>query len=137
MRKPANASNKLPTWNCEAGQAEITVGSKFLLNCKGENVEWGAEGVAIYAKELDSVTNKASLNNLKILEVKNLSESGIEATVTSYLAGEYKEDGFFILTDGKTEVALQGVQFKVVSVLPPGQENKPYPAYPPWVMPIP
>ncbi len=130
--------SKLPIWNCQVeAPPQINVGTHFQINCSGEAVPLKTDQVMIYAKELDSQTQQASLNNLKILEVKNVNDHEIQAVATSYLVGKYEHDDFFVLTDGKNEVALQNLKFTVTSILQPNQENKPYPAYPPWAMSIP
>lgn len=134
----ADQKQSLPTWNCEIDvSGEITVGKKFQISCQGEAVPLKSDQLMIYAKELDPQTKHASLNNLKILEVIKSDEQQIKAIVTSYLTGKYETDGFFILSDGQQEVALNQLKFNVASVLPPNEKKDPYPAYPPWVIPVP
>lgn len=130
---------KIPVWNCQAEvSADVTVGQKFSLGCSGESVPLlKTDQVVIYTRELDPVTKHASLNNLKILEVQSIDDRHFQATVTSYLTGKYQDDNIFVLTDGTNEIALQNIKFNVASVMQKGQEQKPYPAYPPWIMPIP
>lgn len=96
----------------------INVGDPFTLNCQGEF------GQAFTSSVQTAFPDDANKYNLKILGVKSSSSSDAVFTVVSYKAGEFTNQGF-ILTDGVVTAKVEGLNWKVESVLE--KDAKPFP----------
>jgi hypothetical protein len=126
--------NRLPIWTCESTPPKgvdnleaLTVGQVFKVKCSGESVDWVDKEITI---EVGDSTSKTMI----LRPIKNLSQSSteVEWLVTSYVVGEHApmDEAFAISSNAK--VALQGLNFKVKSVITDEErqsgEAKPYPA---------
>ena len=128
-------------WQCqlnqvgtEAGQAgavltdkeQLTVGDQFVMTCQGPE----AAGIDPAASTLE--LPKEQQYAIKIL--KNLGMDSHKATfvATSYLVNPngHQFQNIF-LSDGKTRVALDGITFKIKSVITKENNPKGQP-FPPW-----
>lgn len=103
----------------------MNVGDPFTLNCQGEF------GQAFSANTQTVFPEDANKYNLKILGVKSASASDAVFTVVSYKAGEFTNQAF-ILTDGAVTAKVEGLNWKIESVLE--QDAKPFPPLGPLSM---
>lgn len=117
------------SWTCEvnAGEGELTVGQPFNVKCGGPEVP------GFNSQTMSLELAKAERFNLRILETKSASPTGVDLVVTSYVAGEVAPKNV-VLTDGVNRVELQGVHVQVKTVLKEGEEPKPFPSEPPVSM---
>lgn len=119
---------KSTKWECRAEVGEsLTVGDLFKLSCSGE------------ANQL--VKEKLSLRRpkdvpyaLKILKVESLTETSVELTATTYMAGEEATQvtGYGI-TDGVNTVEFENFSLATKTVISQEEnpEGKPFPAFGP------
>lgn len=133
-------------WNCTAhnpGPAGVavseldralTVGEPFVLVCEGDSV-------TLKADKLQIDLPKEQKYALKILKTQSVEGTKGIFTVTSYQVGDGEITGA-VLTDGTLRVALNGISFKVDSVINKEEnpEGKPYDpleplaiAWPTWI----
>lgn len=126
--------NRLPIWTCESSPPKgvdnleaLTVGQLFKIKCGGESVDWGDKDISI---EVGDSTSKTMI----LKPIKNLSQSAteIEWLVTSYVVGEHAPTDEAFAISSSAKVVLQGLNFKVKSVISDEErqsgEAKPYPA---------
>lgn len=124
---PKIAPSTATSWACQVSDLPsqgLTVGAPFVLKCAGEEVP-GFDSQAL-SLELP----KPDRYRLRILENRAANSSGVELVVTSYVPGDTNLQDV-ILTDGAHRVGLTGVQYTVMSVIPQGEQPKPFPPEPP------
>jgi hypothetical protein len=133
--------SEVTQWNCQTSVMEaigtplekitITVGQKFYLHCSGADV-------ALQKEALNFELEDAYQHVIKILEVRDLKSGAVDLVVTGYRVGEFNGKPV-VLGDSKSKVDLNGINFKVESVLKTaqGQKPEPYPAYGPFRLSIP
>ena len=115
-------------WKCQAEAAEsLTVGSIFKLSCSGEANQLVREKLSLRRpKEVPYA--------LKILKVESLSETSVDLTATTYMAGEQATPvtGYGI-TDGENTVEFESFSLATKSVISQEEnpEGKPFPAFGP------
>ncbi len=114
------------SWTCEVSDipGQLTVGAIFTLKCSGPEVP------GLNTQALSLSLPKLERYKLRILENRKSSTSAVELGVTSYVPGDTKLSDV-ILTDGANRISLSGVNYTVMSVIPEGEEAKPYAANPP------
>ncbi len=114
------------SWACEVSglPTNLTVGAIFTLKCAGAEVPGlNTQGLSLSLPKLERF-------KLRILENRKSTSSSVELGVTSYVPGDTKLNDV-VLTDGLNRISLSGVNFTVMSVIPEGEEAKPYAAFPP------
>ena len=124
-----------PAWTCEPLELAadgapgpvlskpLTVGDTFLLRCSGEAVDLDSAKLALKLP-------KPSEYALRLLEARSIESGAAVFVATSYQVGEHKLEGAE-LGDGSKSVRLDGLSFKVASVLNPQQQPPPQPFGPP------
>ncbi len=135
---PSESANA-PIWNCnleeapQAGAAKLdsfTVGSKYLLTCRGEPIaEWKAQPMIRFSKE----EQQYSLYPLKVV---TQSSDQIQLVVTGYRPGSYVGDDL-ILTDGTNTVKMSKIEWQVKSVLEGNTQAQMVPPFGPFQMGFP
>lgn len=116
---------------------ELTVGREFYLNCSGlmpkdlhlENLKIKDENGVQEKKSSDPMSGL----KLKILDSQLRDSSTIDIKMTSYLVGEHRFSNL-VLSDGSQEIELGPIEYKLASVLVPG--NKPQKFGPIGPMPL-
>lgn len=121
-------------WSCSTSDTpSITVGQKFSVFCNGplEEIDSGK----LEFKRSDA---KEEVPTLTLLNFISNGPSGHELVVTSYKVGEHKSEDVY-LSDGQNSIQVQGVNWKVTSVLSqnPLSPPEPFPAFPAWQMSYP
>lgn len=118
-----------PAWTCEPLELSadgapgpvlskpLTVGDTFLLRCSGESVDLDSAKLALKLP-------KPSEYALRLLEARSIESGSAVFVATSYQVGEHKLAGAE-LGDGTKSVRLDGLSFKVASVLNPQQQQPP------------
>ncbi len=104
----------------------LTVGEKFVLDCQGPEVA----GINASASTIE--LPKEQQYALRILKNLGMDSHKASFVATSYSVnpGGHQFQNLF-LSDGKSRIALDGIKFKVKSVIT--KENNPKnEAYPPW-----
>ena len=75
--------------------------------------------------------------SLFAVRTAKIEDKKIHLKVTSYKTGEYKNTHFTIIGGGGKSFLAEGLSWSTVSVLKPGVEMKPHPAYGPWAFSFP
>ena len=130
-------SQKTFQWQCRTEVGEtLTVGDLFKLTCQGEPVQ-------LVQEKLSLRRPKEFPYALKILKVDALTETSVELTATTYVAGEQAtEIAGYAITDGTNVVEFAKFNLATKTVIDQEQnpEGKPFPAigpmsaaYPLWI----
>lgn len=106
----------------------VTVGDPFTLSCQGNF------GAAFSAGTQIVPVDEKNKYTLKILNVKSATSSDATFTVTSYKAGDFKDQSF-IISDGLVNAKADGLAWSVQTVLQ--QDSKPFPPMGPMKMSYP
>lgn len=124
-----------PIWNCEITASEpgavLNVGSKMELSCRGDFID--LPQVNHLQIEFD---DKKDQYKLKILSVKTFDYKSAHMIVTSYLAGQHNDVKFYV-GDKNKGFRVEGLSWKVESVLNPEKQQEPFPAWGPFGMSMP
>lgn len=107
--------------------ATFTVGEIRLLTCKGDIP-------ALLPSVKTQFQDESKKYALHVLETVSIQNQEITLKVTGYQTGNYKSPVFW-LTDGQHSIIVEGLSWKIPSVLT--SETGPYPAYGPWKIKIP
>lgn len=126
-------------WKCELqglsaeGKSEalpesLTVGTKLLMTCDGPPAKLNAEKLKI-------VLDPKGLPPFKIIDVRELKETGASLVVAPWLVGEAKLKNP-TLTDESVTVGLGDLNLTIASVIDPAKnpENKPFPPLNPMTL---
>ncbi len=108
------------------GSETLTVGEPFMLTCQGPE----AAGIDVQASALE--LPKEQQYALRVLKNLGMDAHKVTFVVTSYSvnpSGHQFQNIF--LADGKTRIALDGITFKVKSVITKENNPKNQP-FPPW-----
>lgn len=106
----------------------VTVGDPFTLSCQGNF------GAGFSSTTQIVPVDEKNKYTLKILGVKSASPGDAQFTVTSYKAGDFK-DQVFIISDGLVNAKTDPLAWSVKSVLE--QDSKPFPPMGPMKMSYP
>ncbi len=117
-----------PSWNCTLEKiadgkdmTDLYVGDKFLATCVGSEVALSKDTLnVVNADKKDSFAKEFA-----VLEVKNLTPQNIQMVVASYKSGKFAS-GKLILTDGKNDILLDGLNYEIKTVLQPGAQPTPF-----------
>ena len=107
--------------------AAFTVGEIRLLTCKGDIP-------ALLPPLKTQFQDESKKYALHVLETVSIQEREITLKVTGYQTGNYNSPVFW-LTDGQHSIRVEGLSWKIPSVLT--SETGFYPAYGPWKIKVP
>ena len=107
--------------------ATFTVGEIRLLTCQGDIP-------ALFSSLKTQFQDESKKYALHVLETVSIRDQEITLKVTGYQTGDYKSPVFW-LTDGQHSINIEGLSWKIPSVLT--SETGPYPSYGPWKIKIP
>ena len=114
--------------NCHFQDSSVfTVGEIRLLSCT-------SNAFALSPPLKTNFQDESKKYALHILETVSIQEKEIILKVTGYKTGHYQSPVFWF-TDGQQSVLVEGLSWKIPSVLT--SETGPYPPYGPWKMKIP
>ncbi len=107
--------------------SSFTVGSVGLLVCRGD--------IPVLSPPLKvKFQDESKKYALHILETVSVQDQKIILKATGYKTGDYKSPVFW-LTDGQNNLKVEGLSWKIPSVLT--SETGPFPPYGPWKIPAP
>jgi hypothetical protein len=133
--RPHKALPVAAEWTCETAPfdektkspgpagpiGEITVGTRFVLSCKGP-------GADLMKDKLELVVDPEQIYSLRMLETLQLESGRVQMVVTSYTAAA---EPYVVrqiqLTDTRSKVALGDLSLTVKSVLKEGEPPAPVP----------
>ena len=103
--------------NCQVNKEKITVGEPLQLTCSGDiDSKFSLEKAEFKLAEINKYT-------VKLIKINSFNKGEANLDFTIYSPGEYKLSEL-ILTDGLSEINLNGPAVKVESVLKPTSEGK-------------
>ena len=116
-----------PLWTCQAVLPEqpLTVGQKYTVECRGEQVAWSN-------KELNLVIPETQKFGLKVLKFDDITNTSVKFTGVSYQAGEMTLEKLILNDSSGNSAELGAWSIKVDSVIKGKQE--PFGPFGPFLM---